>query len=111
MLALALSQFYVIFMTQCHGIKSSTAVEEGRRAQFVNTNRQVLIQFMIVSDSTRTREIKENSRVLQALEAYTTQRASNSSWSIWIGALHAHEIAFIFGHVFLFVYDHVFVFG
>ena len=40
-----------------------------------------------------------------------TQRASNSPWPIWSGALHADEIAFVFGQVFVFVFGQVFVFG
>ena len=29
---------------------------------------------------------------------YFTQRATNSPWPIWSGALHADEIAFLFGY-------------
>lgn len=29
---------------------------------------------------------------------YFSQRATNSPWPIWSGALHADEIAFVFGH-------------
>ena len=43
-------------------------------------------------------------------KVFTTQRASNSPWPIWSGALHADEIAFVFGQVFVFVFGQVFVF-
>ena len=54
--------------------------------------------------------MKSETKMKLETNALMIQRASNSPWPIWSGALHADEIAFVFGQVFVFVFGHVFVF-
>ena len=57
------------------------------------------------------KELRKKEKEFKSKVYIYTQRASNSPWPIWSGALHADEIAFVFGQVFVFVCDQVFVFG